>query len=101
MNETLPNSNLAKNHDPAMFAELYAAAETNGERTEIRNKLKRLDSGRLYEFLEKAHIHIANGDLESRTYYAEIYGEELLRWVGAYGMVEDLNTFPKITGVER
>jgi len=103
MNEPEPisTSNRLENHTAADFVEAYNESESNEERGEIRSKLKRIDSGRWYDVLDEAHSHLARTDHSARDHVSDLYSHKFLVWVGVFGLVEDLNTFEDVTGVER
>lgn len=97
----LSASNRLRNHTANDFVEAYNNAENNEERGEVRSKLKRIDSGRWYSLLDEAHSHLSHTDLAARDHISDLYSHNFLVWVGVFGLVEDLNTFEDVTGVER
>lgn len=99
--DTLPTSNRLENHTASAFVEAYNQAESNEERGEIRGKLKKIDSGRWYGVLDEAHEHLAHTDFDARDHVSDLYSHNFLVWIGVFGLVEDLNTFEDVTGVER
>lgn len=96
-----PRSSRLGNYTPSMFTEAYNEASSNDERGTVRSELKQIDSGRWYDVLDEAHSHLARTDLEARANMAEMYSDQFLAWIGVFGLVEDLNTFSDLTGVER
>lgn len=100
-NDALTTSNRLRDHHPEPFISAYKNAESEDERAELRSKLKRIDSGRWYDVLADAHTHLAHCDYDARMHMDEIYSQTFRQWVAAYGMVEDLNTFSKFTGIEK
>jgi hypothetical protein len=82
--------NRSGNYDPREFIDAYEQAETNEERAAIRNKLKRLDSGRLYDAMSELHTWIVRFDLEQKRANAH-YISSIMPWVRAYAVVEDQN----------
>lgn len=99
--ETLPASNRLENHTAADFVEAYNSAESHEERAAVREKLKKIDSGRWYDLLDEAHKHFGHTDHDARKHVSELHSHRFLVWVGVLGLVEDLNTFEDVTGVER
>lgn len=99
--KSLPASNRLGNHTASAFVEAYNQAESNEERGEIRDKLKKIDSGRWYDTLNEVYNHFARADLDGREQLVGFHSEALLRWIGVFGLVENLNTFEDVTGVER
>lgn len=97
----ISKSNRLRNHHPEPFISAYRNADSEEVRGALRQKLKRIDSGRWYDLLEDAHIHLAHADLDARDHLDGLYTESFRQWVAAYGMVEDLNTFSEFTGVEK
>lgn len=103
MNEpdSLPASNRLENHTASAFVEAYNEAESNEERSEIRGKLKEINSGRWYDLLDEAHTHLSHTDFDARENVSNLHSHNFLVWIGVFGLVEDLNTFEDVTGVER
>jgi hypothetical protein len=100
-NPELFGGNRLSNYSHHDFIKAYNVAESNEERSQVREKLKRIDSGRWYDVLDEAHDHYARADLEGREHLQGLHSEAFLRWIGVFGLVEDLNTFSDVTGVER
>lgn len=96
----ISNSNRLRDHHPEPFISAYREADLD-EQAALREKLKQIDSGRLYDVLDDVHNHIAHADIKSRKELEDLYTEEFKYWIAAFGMVEDLNTFPDFTGVEK
>lgn len=87
--------------DHESFIDRYLSADTHDERVAVRNDLKMLEGGRFYEMLEAAHkMFCYDMNRPDREAFAEA-NRNLARWMGVYALVEDLNTFPEYTGVER
>jgi hypothetical protein len=89
------------NQTATAFATAYNQATSSRERADIRSEMRSIDSGRWYDVVSAAHTHLAHTDQESRRHVATMYGHQFLVWIGVYGLVEDLNTFDAVTGVER
>ena len=98
--DPLSASNRLSNHTASDFVEAYDRAESHEEREQVRKKLKRIDSGRWYDVLDEAHNHLAHTDLKAREHISDLYSHNFLVWVGVFGMVEHLNTFEDVTGIE-
>lgn len=84
------------NYEPHEIAQAYREAEDLEEEGEVRELLKSIDGGRFYEFLDSAHNVLARSDLKRRREFVDNYSDHLIRWIKAFGEVEDLSTFPDI-----
>lgn len=92
---------LLYNTSPEAFEEAWRDAESHEEQADVREALKRMDGGRWYDVLDNAHLHLAHTDSNSRAATEAVHGDDFLAWVGIFGLVEDLNTFSDVTGIER
>lgn len=99
--QDLSKSNRLRNHDPQDFISAWNNAESEEERSAVRQRLKLIDSGRWYDVLDDAHKHFAHADLGARRHLEGMYGQTFRSWIGVFGLVEDLNTFEEYTGVHR
>jgi len=84
------------NYDPAEFIEAYRTADSHEEREDIRGLLRQIEDGRFHEFLDEAHNLLAQSDYARQDHWANHVGEWLTQWVRAFGVVEDLNDFPRL-----
>lgn len=87
------------NFEPEEFVEAIDEAREAGDvdrEAEIRELFRRLDSGRFYEFLDAAHNVLARSDGARRETFVENYSDHLIRWLKAFGAVEDLSRFERI-----
>lgn len=93
-------SNIRDNYDPEDVRTAYRSADTDG-RERLRVHFRRsVDDGRFWEMLDAVHKVLGRSDLQRREHFEENYSDHLLQWVATYGLVEGLNTFPRLTGVE-
>lgn len=83
-------------YEPEELIEAYRNADDDHGRGEVRELLRSLDDGRFYEMLDATHNVLARSDLTRRDEFVENYSDHLIRWVKAFGEIEDLNTFPEI-----
>ena len=86
-------------YEPAEFIEAYCHADSESERSEIREIFRQIDGGRFYEMLDEAHNVLARSDLKRREHWKENVGVWMTQWVIAFGYVEDLNTFPDLHNI--
>lgn len=84
-------------HDPETFIRLYEAAPDAHKQGEVREVFRELDQGRFYDFLDEAHNVLAKSDLDRRHHFEANHSDHLILWIKAFGTVEDLNTFPRIS----
>jgi hypothetical protein len=93
-------SNVRDNYDPEAVREAYRNA-TQDDRERLRIHFRRsVDDGRFWEMLDATHKLLGRSDLKRREHFEESHSEYLLEWVATYGLLEDLNTFPRVTGIE-
>jgi hypothetical protein len=93
-------SNVRDNYDPEAVRAAYRGADREDmERLRIHFR-RSVDDGRFWEMLDAVHKVLGRSDLQRREHFEENYSDHLLQWVATYGLVEDLNTFPRLTGVE-
>jgi len=83
-------------YEPAEFIEAYCHADSESERSEIRDIFRAIEDGRFAKMLNEAHNVLARSDLKRREHWKENVGVWLSQWVVAFGYVEDLNTFPDL-----
>lgn len=87
------------NYEPEEFVDAIDAANLDGNMdrvAEIRETFRNLDGGRFYDMLDEAHNVLAKSDLERRETFVENYSPHLIRWIRAFGAVEDLDRFPDL-----
>lgn len=82
------------NFSPEEFREAYNEADTQQERAEVRETLRRIDDGRFYDSLEALHKQVAHYDTKRFDEFCS-HNEWLIEWVSVYGLCEDLSTFPR------
>jgi len=66
-----------------------------------RKQVRQMDSERFGKVLKNAHMHLSHADNPTKAKVQDLYTDDMLRWIGVYGLIEELNTFPKITGIEK
>jgi len=91
---------LLQDTSPDEIEAMYRNADNEDERAEARLALKRINSGRFEDLLNNAHRSVAHADSASRKALEKIHGEEFLTWIGVFGLIEGLDTFEDLTGVE-
>lgn len=85
-------------YDPDVFRVAYRQASTE-DRERLRRHLRQIDSGRFHDYLDEAHRLISRSDRRRRAHAKEHFSEWTLRWVATWGLVEDLDTIPNVTGI--
>lgn len=99
MTDLTNRGHVRTNYEPAEFINEMANARLNGDTEregEIRETFRNLDSGRFYAMLDEAHNVLAKSDLKRREAFVENHSDHLLKWIEAFGAVEDLNRFPDL-----
>jgi len=81
-------------------AQNYKNADMDGK-IHIRKQVRQMDFERFGNVLKNAHIHLSMADNTTIGEIKTLYTQEMLEWVGVYGLVEDLRTFEDITGITR
>lgn len=85
-----------RNYDPEEFLE---AADMDGK-VRAREELRAVESGRFYEFLKAGHKFFAPLDPDERREWAE-RNPDVMDWIGVWGYLEDLTTFPEYTDIDQ
>lgn len=96
----LNGRNIRDSYDAETVRQVYRSLDYEG-REKLRVHLRRsVEDGRFWDFLDSTHRLMARSDLKRREHFADSTSEWLLAWVATYGVVEDLNTFPRYTDAE-
>lgn len=86
------NGHSADAYDPDAIREAYAAADDIETREALRRLVMDMDGGRRGEALEAMHNMVAHYDGTRREWFAT-NNPEMMRWIAAYGAVQDLARF--------
>lgn len=87
--------------DPESFVSRYNNAELPTEMAEVRREFRNLEGGRFHSMLENMHKMFCYEftDDDRREFTNE--HANLVKWMGVYALVEDLNRWETYSGVER
>ena len=95
----IDGSNIRDSYNPADVRRVYRRSDM-GDKTKLRLHFRgSVDSGRFWEFLKAAHDVLVHSDLERRSHAAAHMSQWTLSWIATYGLVEELNTFPRVTDI--
>lgn len=95
-NDLLRRTHSWRNYDPEEFVE---AARVDGK-VNARQELKAVEGGRFYPFLKAGHKFFRALDPDEMQSWAN-QNPEMMKWIGVYGYLEDLITWPQYTGIEQ
>lgn len=96
MHELGERSRIRTNYEPEEFINAYENAESLEERDQILEVFRSIDDGRFAKMLNECHNVLAHSDLDRREAFVENHSDHLIKWIKAFGTVENLNTFPRI-----
>lgn len=80
--------------------EEFIVAAQNGGKAAARKSLRRVESGRFEPMLAEGHKFFRALDPDERRDFAEA-NPGLMKWLGVWGFLEDLITFPKHSGIDQ
>lgn len=86
---------------PDDFIMMWINADSHEDRKTCRKQLKELEGGRFRDMLESMYDMFCYGmTAESRQNFA-VNNKNMVRWMGVYALLEDMNTFPEYTDIQR
>lgn len=103
MTDITERTPIRTNFEPDEFIQAIADARLDNDverEGEIRETFRSLDSGRFYDFLDEAHNVLSRSDGKRTDAFGENYSDHLIRWIEAFGAVEDLSRFPRLEATE-
>lgn len=90
-----------RNYTPKEFIEYSLDEEgklDDEKQTEARMVLRRMEGGRFHPMLDKISLMFSHLDPDEKKMFAS-RNPGIMRWVGVFGFLEDLNTFENYTNV--
>lgn len=101
VSDVVEGLNVRDNYRPNIIREVYRQADLQDQGRLRAHFREEVEDGRFWEFLDEAHNLLAKSDSARRSHFKAHTSAWLREWIATFGMLEDLNTFPGVTGVRK